>query len=152
MRGADLGSQVSHRGMQPAIGEEVSTVDNGATCEPIGSAHAHTWIQGTDPFLGTTAVISGQTTLSNASQITLFGSMAPRPLRVGSIGFAWFNLSAWFGITSLTQGNRFQMTLPVPNSPGLVGTEIVFQTLAFDANRLSSTLELSNALQWAIGR
>ena len=147
-----LGSQVFLRGMQPAIGEEVFTVDNGATCEPIRSSHAHTWIQGTDPVLGTTAVIAGQTTLSNASQITLFGSAATRPFRVGNAGFAWFNLSAWFGITSLTQGNRFQMTLPVPNSPGLVGTEIVFQTLAFDRTQLGQTLELSNALQWAIGR
>jgi len=59
--------------------------------------------------------------------ITLFGLPAPRPIRFGHV-------------------------IAIPGSSTLMGVQLAFQTLAFDANNLAGTLELSNGLHWAIGR
>ena len=147
-----IGSQVLVRGFQPAIGEEIFMIDNGATAEPLGTPYGSTWIQGSDPVLGKTATITGATSLAFATHITLFGSVAARPVRFGSAGFVQFAPTRYFGLTGITRGIRFQHSLAVPNNKSLVGVQLVFQTLAFDSTNLRGTLELSNGLQWSIGK
>ncbi len=147
-----IGSQVLVRGFQPAIGEEIFMIDNGATAEPLGTPYGSTWIQGSDPVLGKPATITGATSLAFATHITLFGSLAARPVRFGSAGFVQFAPSGYFGITGITRGIRFQHSLAIPNNKSLAGVQLVFQTLAFDSTNLRGTLELSNGLQWSIGK
>ena len=63
----------------------------------------------------------GGTRLVNAFHFRLLGSVAARPTRVGSAGFAHLDLASYFAVLGGTFGPRFQHALAVPNTPSLKG-------------------------------
>jgi len=147
-----LRNQVFLRAYTNAFGLEVFTFDNGACAEPLGVITGSTWLRGTDPVLGSTAVVTGTTLLKNPVSITLMGILADRPLSLGAHGVLHFDITQFFHMTAANQVASFRHNLPIPNLPVLIGIQVVFQTLALDANNFNASFELSNGLHWTLGR
>lgn len=134
------------------MGWEIFNCDIGAGAEPLSIATGCTWLRGTYPVLGSTAIIRVATCLLGISvSITMVGILADRPMSLGAFGVLHIDLTQFFHTSAAGQGARLEHDFPIPNVLVLIGIQVEFQTIAFDASNFIASFELSNGLHWTLG-
>ena len=147
-----LGSQVLVAAYAPQWEEEMYSIENGATAEPLGTSSGPTWLEGSDPVQGAKARIQGGALETGLTQVLLLGSPSVRPQSAGQAGFLYLDLLGFWMVAGISQSQTLAQTYTIPNSPTLKGAQVVFQTLSFDARNLNASMRLSNGLHWTLGQ
>ena len=112
--------------------------------------HGHVEIDGINPVLGQTMVVTGSSTAANSGATFWVGAPATDPYHLPGGGLVFLD-QVFLLVSALPAASSWSWPIPIPNDVNLLGLRAAGQMLVLGTNAPIG-VDFSNGVVWVAGR